>query len=223
MNQGSGIPKHIPQYKILFIHNGSQDDKIYWSKKYVQSQMAKINFKPDGKLKSKIVAVVLVVAGTWFEAGHLQFQWALGSYLHVIAETFPLGTPIEFKKGSQNMSIVTDKLWNQIISSNRDVLVKINSWLILHSAHLQSYKKYSDIRIKTLRHPWGQMIFEGRKYVENCKSNMPWKIDPQLELKWIKRVSCRDCVKEKEQCKSCSQVQGNIDQWKPKPKQKPSK
>ena len=203
---------NAPQYRIVFFGNGSRYDTTYVNQQHTQAMFAKYGLiqKPFVNAhKSQILVLALMTEGHWFNDNFTDLDWALGPYLHFIQDSLCLQHPFAHC-GRENGQATTDDFWKSVIQSNPDVIGKIKSWFILYPNNLNRYKKFSDITTKTLKQPWGTLLYYHFKTIENVKTNRNWKIDPKKEVKYCPRVSCRECINLDKQCQVCLSTQKTL-------------
>lgn len=196
------------QYRILLFGNSGSYDKKYVETSWFQTAFKNHNWSKNpfkNVQASTCLSIGLIKEGVWFSNEHLEYEWAYGAYLHLLVEVMPLNNPIIAKFGSENVAKIPTDWWTQLVETNPQVISKIKAWKILYADHLINFKSYSDLRYKALKMPWGYVISNNIKNIENLKNNFQYKID-KADSQFYDNVRCRACYNKVARCTSCEQT-----------------
>ena len=171
----SRLIENDKQWRIIFIKNGIRYDTEYIDYPKFQKAFAKRGLpkKPcQKKYQGFIIGVILVSKGEWFEEKHIDEEWAQGPYLQFVRDSFLLSVPISTKTGLQNGAPLGITDWYRCIQHNPLLFAKMQSWKIKHNSHLKRYHFIDEIKMRTLRAPWGYLVCAGIKNIENVANNI---------------------------------------------------
>ena len=201
--------KKDKQWKMVLIKNGNKYDKDWMNVPILQKSCAKrgLSKEPFKNLHyNKICGIILISKGEFFDKQHEDIDWAHGSYLDFIEDSYLFPVPIPTTTGGQNGKQFTFYDWYRCIANNPLLIPKIKSWKIKYSQHLTELYWYNEIRIRVLHAPFGYMVCAGIKTCENRRHNRNWKIDDN-DPTYCKRVSCQYCISKQKQCPNCEGIQ----------------